>query len=67
MQIITITQKGRQLARSIDAPDSPRAKIVATLDFYHGQMTSDQVHDLVGEDSGLWIRSLERDGIITVT
>jgi hypothetical protein len=48
-------------------PDNERAKIVSTLDFNHGQMTSDQLHELVGEDSGLFIRSLERDGIVVTS
>jgi hypothetical protein len=67
MQIVTLTQKGRILARSTNMPDNERAKIVSTLDFNHGQMTSDQLHELVGEDSGLFIRSLERDGIVVTS
>jgi hypothetical protein len=67
MQIVTLTNKGRMLARSINPNENERAVIVSTLDFNHGSMTSDQIHELVGDNSGLFIRSLIRDGIVIVT
>lgn len=67
MHIVTLTQKGWILSKSINNEENERSAIVAALAFRHGTMTSNQIHELVGENSGLWIRSLERDGIVTIS
>lgn len=65
MLIVSITEKGKGLARSINSPDTPDWRIIHHLDLV-GSATSDQLHEVAGDDSGMYIRKLERLGIVTI-
>jgi hypothetical protein len=66
MVIVNITEKGKQLARSINTPDTPDWRIIHHLDLV-GSATSDQLRPIAGEDSGMYIRKLERLGLVTMS